>query len=170
MGYTIPLPPTAVKLWKWQYWRYEDGECLFTHSCLSIYMYLHLMTSSDFTWTASSETVPSSIRRMRIYRSSCACTYYHSDICSPFIYFIIFNDSVSGHVGPDQTMRMRRLICAFTVRICPKIRFRMGQPFDSGRLMSTIMLPLSDFPSMRIWMLYEQGLIKFVLEALPNWS
>ena len=30
--------------------------------------------------------------------------------------------------GPDQTARMRRLIWAFAVRICPKTRFRMALP------------------------------------------
>ena len=29
--------------------------------------------------------------------------------------------------GPDQTARMRSLIWAFAVRICPKTRFRMSQ-------------------------------------------
>ena len=30
--------------------------------------------------------------------------------------------------GPDQTARMRSLIWAFAVRICPKIRFRIARP------------------------------------------
>ena len=30
--------------------------------------------------------------------------------------------------GPDQTARMRRLIWAFAVCICPKTRFRMARP------------------------------------------
>ena len=30
--------------------------------------------------------------------------------------------------SPDQTARMRRLIWAFAVRICPKTRFRMARP------------------------------------------
>ena len=29
--------------------------------------------------------------------------------------------------GPDQTARMRRLIWAFAVRICPKTRFRVAR-------------------------------------------
>ena len=32
--------------------------------------------------------------------------------------------------GPDQIVRMRRLIWAFAVRIFPKTRFRMGDPYD----------------------------------------
>ena len=31
--------------------------------------------------------------------------------------------------GPDQTARMRRLIWAFAVRICPKKRFRIAWPY-----------------------------------------
>ena len=55
-----------------------------------------------------------------------ACANYHTDHCSPFITFtfcIVSNDSVSSSEGPDQTARMRRLIWAFAVRICPKTRF-----------------------------------------------
>ena len=37
---------------------------------------------------------------------------------------ILFVDSE----GPDQTARMRRLIWALAVRICPKARFRIAQP------------------------------------------
>ena len=32
--------------------------------------------------------------------------------------------------GPDQTARMRRLIWAFPVRLCPKARFRMARPME----------------------------------------
>ena len=40
--------------------------------------------------------------------------------------------------GPDQTARMRRLIWAFAVRICPETRFRMARPIYSIRLMADI--------------------------------
>ena len=52
----------------------------------------------------------------------------HSGTCTPLIRFIVPNDSVADSEGSDQTVRMRRLICAFAVRICPKTRFHMAQP------------------------------------------
>ena len=45
--------------------------------------------------------------------------------CNALLYpRILFVDSEC----PDQTARMRRLIRAFAVRICPKTRFRMARP------------------------------------------
>ena len=44
-------------------------------------------------------------------------------LCIMLYPMIILTDSK----GPDQTARMRRLIWAFTVRICPKTRFRMAR-------------------------------------------
>ena len=46
-----------------------------------------------FIWAASSEIVPSSMRNMRRFRSSCACAKYHPGLCSPFIHYTVF---VSG--------------------------------------------------------------------------
>ena len=46
--------------------------------------------------------VPSNMHKMRRFRSPCACAKYHSD-----------------REGSDQTARMRSLIWAFAVRICP---------------------------------------------------
>ena len=48
------------------------------------------------------------------------------------MYFDIFSIQYSkillaGCEGPNQTVRMRRLIWAFAVRICPKTRFRMPE-------------------------------------------
>ena len=34
--------------------------------------------------------------KMRRFRSSCACAHYHLGLCSPFIYYVVSNDSVSG--------------------------------------------------------------------------
>ena len=48
--------------------------------------------------------------------------------------YILFTESK----GRDQTVRMRRLILAFTVRICPKIGFRMGQPVKQLKLLYTL--------------------------------
>ena len=60
--------------------------------------------------------------------SSRACVKSHPGIFSPLIRSIVSNDSVSDSEGPDHIARMRRLIWAFTVRICPNTRFRMTQP------------------------------------------
>ena len=61
---------------------------------------------------ASSEKVPSSMRKMRRFRSSCACTKYYPGHCSTSIRYVESNDSVSA-----QWMRYRmvRPQC-FTVR------------------------------------------------------
>ena len=50
-----------------------------------------------------------------------------SGFCSPSIhcYTMIL---LANSEGPDQTARMRRLIWAFAVRVCPKTRFRMAMP------------------------------------------
>ena len=67
-------------------------------------------------------------RKMCRFRSSCTCAKYHLGHCSSFIHSVVSNDSVSGQWGPDQTARMRRLIWAFAVRMCPKTRFRLVSP------------------------------------------
>ena len=55
-------------------------------------------------FAASSEKVPSNMRKMRWYRSSCACTRYHSGHCSLLIQSVVSNDSVSrqGRPGSDR--------------------------------------------------------------------
>ena len=61
------------------------------------------------------------------FASSCACVKYNPGLCSPFIHYVVSNDSASGQ-SPDQTVRMCRLIWAFAVCIYPKTRFRMARP------------------------------------------
>ena len=51
-------------------------------------------------WTAPSENVSSSMRKMRRFGSSCACAKYHLRLCSQFIHFTVSNDSVSGQWRP----------------------------------------------------------------------
>ena len=51
-------------------------------------------------WVASSEKVPSNIRRMRKFRSSYSCAMYHPGLCSLLIHSIVSNDSVSGRWRP----------------------------------------------------------------------
>ena len=41
---------------------------------------------------------------------------------------MMFADKEADSEGPDQDVRMRRLIWAFATRICPKARFRMARP------------------------------------------
>ena len=62
------------------------------------------------------------------FASSCACDKYNLGICSPFIHYVVSNDSASGQ-SPDQTVRMWILIWAFAVCIDPKTRFRMARPY-----------------------------------------
>ena len=61
--------------------------------------------------------MPSSMCKMRSFRSSCASAKYHPGLCYSFVNSVICNDSVSGNEGPDQTARNRRLIWAFAVRM-----------------------------------------------------
>ena len=39
------------------------------------------------------------------FASSCACVKYNPGLCSPFIHYVVSNDSASGQ-SPDQTMQM----------------------------------------------------------------
>ena len=55
-----------------------------------------------------------------------ACAKSYLGIFSPLKHSTISNESADIE-GPDQTARMRRLIWAFAVRICPKTRFRMAR-------------------------------------------
>ena len=47
-------------------------------------------------WATSSENVPSSMRKVYNFKLSCTCAKSHAGICSPFMHFIVSNDSVSG--------------------------------------------------------------------------
>ena len=70
--------------------------------CSSLFIRLVMMCtvnkyhSGNLIWTVSSENVPSSMRKMRRFRSSCACAKYQPGLCSPFIHSIVSNVSVSG--------------------------------------------------------------------------
>ena len=49
-------------------------------------------------------------------------------LCSPLIHFNYPMILLADNEGPNQTARMRRLIWAFVVSLCPKTRFRMERP------------------------------------------
>ena len=87
-------------------------------------MFMAKVITVYFNWTASNEKVPSNMHKMCI---SCACAKYHLGLYYPsyILYLIIL---LADNEGPDQTARMRRLIWALAVRICPKTLFRMAQP------------------------------------------
>ena len=55
---------------------------------------------SALKWPASSEKVPSNIRKLCIFRSSCACATYHPGLCSSFMHSVVSNDSFSGQWRP----------------------------------------------------------------------
>ena len=42
----------------------------------------------------------SNIRKVRRFRSSCACAKYHPRLCAPLIHFVVSNASVSGQLRP----------------------------------------------------------------------
>ena len=108
-----------------------------------------MLTFSDYSniiiWVPSSETVPSNVRNMRRFSSSCAYANYDPGLCSPLIHFMVSSDSVSEHVkapicgcagwsGPllsayarRHVFTWRRPTWAFAVRICAKTPFR---PYD----------------------------------------
>ena len=60
------------------------------------------MVLSDvmITRATSSENMPSNMRKMHSFRSSCACAKYHPGLSSQFIHSVISNDSVSGQWSP----------------------------------------------------------------------
>ena len=63
-------------------------------------------------------------------RAKCAESHHPAHAQSHpgmFYYSIVSNDSVAKSNSPDQTARMRRMIGAFAVRICPKTSFRMAR-------------------------------------------
>ena len=59
------------------------------------YILIHL-----YNWAAFSEKVPSNMRKMYIFRSSCACATYHPGLCSPVIHSVASTDSFCGQWMP----------------------------------------------------------------------
>ena len=59
------------------------------------------------------------------FASSCACDKYNPGLYSPFIHYVVSNDSTSGQ-SPDQTVRMLILIWAFAVCNIPEDTFSHG--------------------------------------------
>ena len=100
------------------------------------YNYINKYTV-NLIWAGSSKKVPSNMRKIRRFRSSCSCAEYrpglgsHSHIL--WCPMILLADSA----GPDQTARMHRLIWVFAVRIYPKIRFCMELPICTRHAAST---------------------------------
>ena len=54
-----------------------------------------------------------------------ACAKFHPSTCCPLTHSEHSMTLLADSVGPDQTARMRSLIRAFAVRICPKTLFRI---------------------------------------------
>ena len=88
---------------------------------------LRVLKHGSIIWVTSSKKVPSSMRNMCRF-ISCICTMSHPGNCYPLKHFMVSSDFVADSEGPDQTGQMRRLICAFAVRICPKTHFCMALP------------------------------------------
>ena len=63
-------------------------------------------------------------------RSSCACAKYHPGLCSPLIYSIVFNDSVSGQWRPWSACADAQADLCLRCPICPKTRYRLARPIS----------------------------------------
>ena len=79
-------------------------------------------------WIAASEKVPPDMRKIYRFRLSCACAKYHSDLCSPFIHSVVFNDSVSRQRRSWSDCADAQADLALAVRICPETCFGMERP------------------------------------------
>ena len=73
---------------------------------------------------ASKRKGTSNMRKWREIRLSCACAKYHPgpEFCSYILFYQMILSADSK--GSDPRKRMRRLIWASCIRICPKKRFR----------------------------------------------
>ena len=64
------------------------------------YSYRLIQFSPRLRKAASSETMPSNMRKMSEFRSSYACAKYHPGFYSPFVHCQVSNNSVSGQRRP----------------------------------------------------------------------
>ena len=68
---------------------------------------------NSIIWALSSETVPSSMRKMCRFTSSCTCAKSHPGICSHFKHYIVSTDSVAlirlCVTQPDLVIRCRHM-------------------------------------------------------------
>ena len=55
------------------------------------------------------EKVPSNLRKMRKFRSSCSCKKCHQGHCFPFVHSLISSDSISGQQRRIPTRERNRL-------------------------------------------------------------
>ena len=78
---------------------------------LGDYVYIHVVIN---IWVMSSEKVSSSMTKIALRWNI-------------LLYLMVL---LADSEGPDQPARMRRLIRAIIVRICPKTRFRMARPIS----------------------------------------
>ena len=67
-----------------------------TLPCLVSYKQYNIPNPAVEIWADSSEKVPSNMRKMRRFRSSCACAKYHPGLFYPFIQSGVSNGHVSG--------------------------------------------------------------------------
>ena len=75
-------------------------------------------------WAVSSENVLSNMCKMGRFKLSCAFAKYHPHHCSPFMHFVVSNDSVSGQGMLWSTCtRMCRPDVGFRCTLCPHARF-----------------------------------------------
>ena len=79
-------------------------------------------------WAVPNEKLPSNMLKMGRFRSSCTHPKYHPGpkVCSPFIHSEVYPMILLAKALIS--LRMRRLIWAVAVRICPKTRFLRERP------------------------------------------
>ena len=112
--------------------------------------------------------------KMRRFRSSYACIKYHLGLCSPFIHFVVSNDSVKGQWRPwsdcadaqaDLGLRCPHIPEDITIYSLPLIQER--QLSVSGERMCTILIRGQSLPS-KVWLgkLTELDITPFGLTGL----
>ena len=122
--------------------------CMFSNSCFSYWVQLFLMISlfkigltivvfssnlsysKHWLWYGrrQAKTCLRAVQNVRIHvilpRRKCSSGHLLSTETLYSIQWFYLADCE----GPDQTAQMRRLVWAFTIRICPKKHFRLARP------------------------------------------
>ena len=68
------------------------------------------------------------MRKMRRFRSSCACAKNYQGFCSPFIHAVLSNNSIWVQWRPWSDCADAQAVLVFCYLICPQTRFRMARP------------------------------------------
>ena len=99
---------SSSTLYNYRTWlhSYKLHNCIKLFSCLKFYFRSSSLNERTcnlwefIIWVASSENVPSRMRKMCGYSSTCACATSHPRLCFPLIHSMVSNDSCSGQRRP----------------------------------------------------------------------